>query len=177
MFRPWLFLWVACLLLPFHHHPNLLVTAEEEQIKWTPNEDAKNAPLPLSRNQREQLLKLQRTIETSPDPNAVLQQVADANQMSPQDLVNLMDKNINPDMIKAVTIPRLILKAFLSLSVTVSGLRLFARPPPIPPTTTTAMIPSPTDYRWTVIATKDKFVAWMMAGCTTEVGERRLIVW
>ena len=124
MFRLWKLLVVCCLL--FIQSETVLVRGEE-QIKWTPNEDSKNAPLPLSRNQREQLLKLQQTIEQSPDPNKVLQQVAEANQMSPQDLVNMMDKNMrdlqqDPSLMQATTttIPRMMLKAAASISLTLS---------------------------------------------------------
>ena len=62
----------------------------EEQIKWTANEDAESAPLPLSLKQRQQLLQLQEAIRTSPDPGATLEQVAQGNGMTPQELVNML---------------------------------------------------------------------------------------
>jgi hypothetical protein len=66
----------------------------EMEAKWTPNEqDEGGGPLPLSQNQREQLLKLHQTILSSPDPQATLQQVADSNDMNVNELADLLNRN------------------------------------------------------------------------------------
>jgi hypothetical protein len=67
----------------------------EMEAKWTPNEQEEGGggPLPLSQNQREQLLKLHQTILNSPDPQATLQQVADSNDMNVNDLADLLNRN------------------------------------------------------------------------------------
>ena len=64
----------------------------ETEVKWTPNEES-DAPLPLSSKHRQQLLQLEQAISSSPDPQATLYKVAEANQMEPQELVNLLNKN------------------------------------------------------------------------------------
>jgi hypothetical protein len=97
----------------------------EEEIKWTPNEDAANAPLPLSMNQRQQLLQLDQTIRSSPDPNGTLQQVAEQNGMSPQDLVNMLEKNArdlaqDPSLIQPKTVVSVITKVLASVGVIIS---------------------------------------------------------
>jgi len=69
----------------------MLVSAEM-QASWTPNEDEGPA-MPLSMNQRQQLLQLQQAIQNSPDPNGTLQQVAQSNNMSPNDLYQMIEKN------------------------------------------------------------------------------------
>jgi len=46
-----------------------------------------------SMEERQQLLQLERSIATSPDPQATLQQVADANGMTPEQMVNLLQQN------------------------------------------------------------------------------------
>ena len=65
------------------------------EAKWTPNEkDADSAgPLPQSQNQRNQLLQLQDAIVNAPDPQGTLQKAAEANNMDPQDLWNLLERN------------------------------------------------------------------------------------
>lgn len=103
----------------------LALATSEEQITWTPNEDAENESLPLSMNQRQQLLKLNEAIRTSPDPDGTLQQVAEANEMSPQELVNMLDKNErdlaqNPSLARPTTIPSTIMKVLASLGVLIS---------------------------------------------------------
>ena len=65
----------------------------EEQVKWTPNDQDDSGPLPLSMKQRQKLLQLEQAIASSPDPQSTLQQVAQANQMNPQDLVNMLQRN------------------------------------------------------------------------------------
>ena len=93
---------LVCLLLTLlsFSNNNAVVFAQEqhqtqqgqgEQVNWTANEERQ--PLPLSMKQRQQLLQLQQTIEQSPNPESVLQQVAQANQMSPQDLVSMLQQN------------------------------------------------------------------------------------
>ena len=73
---------------------NATVQADMEAT-WTPNESDANdgGPLPLSTNQRQELLRLEDAIRSSPDPQATLLKVAEANQMDPNDLVNLLNRN------------------------------------------------------------------------------------
>ena len=75
--------------------PTALTTATE--VKWTGNEadaaEGNSGPLPLSQQQRQQLLQLEDVIMKSPDPEATLQQAAEANQMSPQDLLSMLQRN------------------------------------------------------------------------------------
>lgn len=97
----------------------------EEEIKWTANEDAENAPLPLSMRQRQQLLQLDQVIRSSPDPNGTLQQVAEQNGMSPQDLINMLDKNNrdlqqNPSLAQPTTVVSVITKVLASVGVMIS---------------------------------------------------------
>lgn len=114
--------WKILFLLMVFLFPTLVTSTE---IEWTPNDDAANAPLPLSMNQRQQLLQLQDAISSSPNPNDTLVQVAEANDMSPQDLVNMMDKNNrdlqqDPSLAQPSTLPRTIMKLTTSLGVIVS---------------------------------------------------------
>jgi hypothetical protein len=69
-----------------------VLVAAEMQATWTPNEDEGPA-LPLSMNQRQQLLQLQQAIQNAPDPNGTLQQVAQSNNMSPNELYEMIEKN------------------------------------------------------------------------------------
>ncbi len=97
----------------------------EEEIKWTANEDAENAPLPLSMRQRQQLLQLDHAIRSSPDPNGTLQQVAQQNGMSPQDLINMLDKNNrdlsqDPSLLQPTTVVSVITKVLASVGVVIS---------------------------------------------------------
>jgi hypothetical protein len=71
---------------------NGMLCATAIEATWTPNEDG-DAPLPLSNNQRQQLLQLEDTIRSAPDPQATLMQVAQSNEMDPQELVNLLNQN------------------------------------------------------------------------------------
>jgi hypothetical protein len=70
---------------------------EVEQVKWTANPsdvaDDGSGPLPLSTQQRHQLTELERVIRQSPDPQATLRQVAASNDMDPQDLANILQRN------------------------------------------------------------------------------------
>ena len=50
-------------------------------------------PLPQSQNQRDQLLQLEDAILNSPNPQETLIEVAKANGMQPQDLVDLLQRN------------------------------------------------------------------------------------
>ena len=50
-------------------------------------------PLPQSQNQRDQLLQLEDAILNSPNPQETLIEVAKANSMQPQDLVDLLQRN------------------------------------------------------------------------------------
>jgi hypothetical protein len=64
------------------------------EAKWTPAEsEDQQGPLPLSSNQRQQLLQLEQAIRNSPDPQATLEQVAASNSMDPQELINLLQRN------------------------------------------------------------------------------------
>ncbi|CAB9522391.1 expressed unknown protein [Seminavis robusta] len=68
------------------------------EVKWTANEadneeEGGSGPLPLSSKQRQQLLQLEEVIRTSPNPEATLKQAADANGMSPQDLMAMLQRN------------------------------------------------------------------------------------
>lgn len=64
----------------------------ETEVKWTPNEDAE-APLPLSNNQRQQLLQLEQVIVNAQDPQGTLVKAAQANNMKPEDLSDLLQRN------------------------------------------------------------------------------------
>lgn len=70
---------------------------EALEATWTPNENEGNGgnsgPLPLSQNQRQQLLQLEQTISQSPDPEGTLRHIAQQNQMSPEDLVSMLQQN------------------------------------------------------------------------------------
>jgi uncharacterized protein (UPF0548 family) len=68
------------------------VVTGEEKVTWTPNEDAE-APLPLSSNQRQQLLQLEHVIMQSADPTATLNEAASTNGMDPMDLLDLLERN------------------------------------------------------------------------------------
>lgn len=67
------------------------------EVKWTGNEadaaEGNSGPLPLSQQQRQQLLQLEDVINNSPDPEGTLKQAAEANQMSPQDLLSMLQRN------------------------------------------------------------------------------------
>ena len=63
------------------------------EAKWTANEQDDQGPLPLSQNQRQQLLQLEDTIRSSQDPERTLMQVAESNQMSPEELAGLLQRN------------------------------------------------------------------------------------
>jgi hypothetical protein len=65
------------------------------EIKYTSTSDAEDSkgPLPLSKSQRDQLTRLEQAIVQSPDPEATLKQVAQSNNMEPQDLINLLERN------------------------------------------------------------------------------------
>lgn len=69
--------------------------AEAIEAKWTPAEDANEGggPLPLSQNQRDQLFQLEEAIVTSPDPQGTLMKIAESNNMSPRELVDLLERN------------------------------------------------------------------------------------
>lgn len=86
---------MLCIVGAFALCPINLTTATE--VKWTGNEadaaEGNSGPLPLSQNQRQQLLQLEDVIRTSPNPEATLQQAAEANGMSPQDLMSMLQRN------------------------------------------------------------------------------------
>jgi hypothetical protein len=76
----WLLLWLLC----------NNVSADLE-AKWTPADN--KGPLALSQNQRNQLLQLEQTILTSPNPEATLEQVAASQQMEAVELWQLLQQN------------------------------------------------------------------------------------
>ena len=102
------------------------------QASWTPNEEDGPA-MPLSMNQRQQLLKLQQAIQNSPDPNGTLQQVAQSNNMSPNDLIQMMEKNSqdlqqDPALLEELqksarglsnSIPKMLMKMIAGLTVAI----------------------------------------------------------
>lgn len=64
------------------------------EATWTPNDqDDGGGPLPLSQAQREQLLQLEQAIVNSPNPRETLMQVAESNNMDPNELVNMLERN------------------------------------------------------------------------------------
>ncbi|GAX27374.1 hypothetical protein FisN_17Lh244 [Fistulifera solaris] len=69
-----------------------LPTAIAIEAKWTPNDES-SQPLPQSMKQREQLLELENAIRSSPNPEETLVRVAEANQMEPKDLWDLLSRN------------------------------------------------------------------------------------
>ena len=75
----------------------IVPTGNAIDVKWTPNENNGDGggPLPLSNNQRQQLLQLEQTIMNSPDPQATLEKIASTNSMSAADLYNMLQRNHN----------------------------------------------------------------------------------
>jgi hypothetical protein len=71
------------------------VVRGELEATWTPNpHDADDGgPLPLSTQQRQELLRLEDAIRSSTDPQGTLVQVAQSNDMDPQELANLLNRN------------------------------------------------------------------------------------
>lgn len=89
---------ILCCLICFMASPqSTLYACAETEVKWTGNEadsaEGNSGPLPLSQNQREQLLQLEQVIRQSPDPEGTLVQAAQANNMSPQDLLAMLERN------------------------------------------------------------------------------------
>jgi hypothetical protein len=77
--------------------------------------------------QRQQLLQLQQAIASSPDPEGTLQQVAESNGMSAQELANMINKNArdlqqDPSLLEPKTIPKMVFKMLTGLGVMVSQL-------------------------------------------------------
>eukprot|EP00980_Cylindrotheca_fusiformis_P028071 scaffold22577_cov122-Cylindrotheca_fusiformis.AAC.50 len=113
-------LWINCILA------FVSISAAEPQIKWIPNDsDEGAASLPLSMKQRQQLKQLEAALHSSPDPEGTLSKIAAANNLSPQELMNLMVKNSrdldqDPALAKATTIPRAAMKAVAAVGVIVS---------------------------------------------------------
>lgn len=63
------------------------------EATFTPNPDDTTGPLPLSQKQRDQLTKLEEAIMSSPDPQATLTQIAQANNMNAADLAGMLERN------------------------------------------------------------------------------------
>jgi len=111
-----------------------LVVSAEMQASWTPNEDEGPA-LPLSMQQRHQLVKLQQAIQNAPDPNGTLQQVAESNNMSPNELYEMIEKNAqdlqqDPALLSDLqqfaqssgmsnSLPKMVLRSFGALGVAI----------------------------------------------------------
>lgn len=102
------------------------LSAAEQQIKWIPNDSEEaSASLPLSMKQRQQLKQLEVAIQSSPDPSGTLEKVADANGLSPQELMDMIGKNSrdldqNPSLAQPATLPRAALNLFAPIFVAVS---------------------------------------------------------
>eukprot|EP00934_Nitzschia_sp_Nitz4_P008607 Nitzschia sp. Nitz4//scaffold36_size144017//40195//41547//NITZ4_003076-RA/size144017-processed-gene-0.72-mRNA-1//-1//CDS//3329549426//8597//frame0 len=101
------------------------VVSGEEEVTWTPNEDAQQPALPLSMRQRQQLLQLGEVIQSSPDPEGTLQQVAEQNGMSSSDLLAMLQKNAqdlqqDPSLIQPTTLKSALTKTLASLAVVIS---------------------------------------------------------
>ena len=80
-----------CAILVLLFVATTLPTATAIEAKWTPSEDSQ--PLPQSMKQRNQLLELENTIRSSPNPEETLVRVAEANQMDPKDLWDMLSRN------------------------------------------------------------------------------------
>ena len=76
-----------------HHHSHVCASALE--ATWTPAETnpEEAGPLPLSQNQRQQLLQLDQHISSASNPTEALQQVAASNNMDPNELYQLLMRN------------------------------------------------------------------------------------
>ena len=90
-------LWCLCLLV-LHCISNSYVASALE-VQWTGN-GHDDGPLPLSQKQRMELLQLSEAIYNSPNPDATLQQVAQSNQMDPNELKQILMRN-QQDMMDA----------------------------------------------------------------------------
>ena len=65
------------------------------EATFTPNPDNSTGQLPLSQKTRDRLTKLEQAIRSSPDPQATLNEVAEANKMKPADLIGMLERNRN----------------------------------------------------------------------------------
>jgi len=90
--NPFLKLFLIALIFSTNYSSNVM-QCEALEATWTPNDQDSNGPLPLSQNQRQQLLQLEQTITSSPDPDGTLRHIAEQNQMSPEDLVSMLQQN------------------------------------------------------------------------------------
>jgi hypothetical protein len=105
------------------------------EANWTPNDEETNGggPLPLSMQQRQELLKLEEAIRSSPDPQSTLVSVAEANQMSPEELVGMLNRNrqdLEAAGHRGVTVPRTSRSPWRALtSLCVAGGKLAKRHP------------------------------------------------
>jgi Spy/CpxP family protein refolding chaperone len=73
----------------------MLPSSNALQAKWTPNkkDDDEGGPLPLSQATRNQLQRLDDTIQTSSDPQATLKKIAQTNNMEPKELSRMLERN------------------------------------------------------------------------------------
>lgn len=75
----------------------ITTTTAETEVNFTPNEadtaEDGSGALPQSTKMRQQLLQLEQVIMSSPNPEQTLQQAAEANNMSPQELANMLQRN------------------------------------------------------------------------------------
>jgi len=90
-----------CLLSLFFQCTLHLPTASAIEATFTPNpaDSVENGgtggPLPVSMQQRRQLLELEAAIVNSQDPSGTLSHVAGQNGMSPEELAGMLDRNRN----------------------------------------------------------------------------------
>ena len=92
---------------------SLSSTCNAIEAQWTSATDSGSdgqqnggdgGPLPLSQNQRDQLLHLEEAIVSSPNPQETLIKIAEGNNMSPRELVDLLERN-RADMEAAGVVP------------------------------------------------------------------------
>lgn len=83
--------WTLQLLLACLLSATTIVSSVD--VQWTPNPEDETGPLPLSQKQRQQLTELTNVIQNSPNPQETLNQAAASNNMDPQDLLQLLQRN------------------------------------------------------------------------------------
>jgi hypothetical protein len=72
----------------------VMLVHAQMQAQWTPNDQNDGSgPLPLSMQQRQQLLQLEQQIASSPNPSATLEHVAQQNGLSASDLSRMLQRN------------------------------------------------------------------------------------
>ena len=76
-------------------YANNIPTTSALEATFTPNPEDKTGPLPVSMEQRKQLLELEAAIINSQDPSATLSHVAQQNNMSNEELAGMLERNHN----------------------------------------------------------------------------------